>query len=38
MSGLAGAVRRVPWTTGALGLWTGLVFAFLFAPIVTAVL
>jgi ABC-type spermidine/putrescine transport system permease subunit II len=38
MSGLAGAVRRLPWTTGALGLWTGVVFAFLFAPIVTAVL
>jgi ABC-type spermidine/putrescine transport system permease subunit II len=38
MSGLAGAARRLPWTTGALGLWTGLVFAFLFAPIVTAVL
>jgi ABC-type spermidine/putrescine transport system permease subunit II len=38
VSGLARAARRLPWTTGALGLWTGLVFAFLFAPIVTAVL
>jgi ABC-type spermidine/putrescine transport system permease subunit II len=38
MSDLAGAARRLPWTTGALGLWTGVVFAFLFAPIVTAVL
>jgi ABC-type spermidine/putrescine transport system permease subunit II len=38
MSGAGSAARRLPWTTGALGLWTGLVFAFLFAPIVTAVL
>jgi ABC-type spermidine/putrescine transport system permease subunit II len=38
MSGLTGAARRVPWTTAALGLWTALVFAFLFAPIGTAVL
>jgi ABC-type spermidine/putrescine transport system permease subunit II len=38
VSGLAGAARRLPWTTGALGVWTGLVFAFLFTPILTAVL
>jgi ABC-type spermidine/putrescine transport system permease subunit II len=32
------AIRRVPWTTAALGLWTVLVFIFLFAPVVTAVI
>ena len=30
------AIRRVPWTTAALGVWTALVFVFLFAPVVTA--
>ena len=29
-------IRRVPWTTAALGVWTALVFVFLFAPVVTA--
>jgi ABC-type spermidine/putrescine transport system permease subunit II len=38
VSALIGFTRRVPWTTGALAVWTGLVFAFLFAPIGTAVL
>jgi ABC-type spermidine/putrescine transport system permease subunit II len=31
-------LRRFPWTTAALALWTVLVFAFLFAPVVTAVI
>ena len=36
MSRAVAVVRRVPWTTTALGLWTVLVFVFLFAPVVTA--
>jgi ABC-type spermidine/putrescine transport system permease subunit II len=38
VSSTLGAVRRVAWLNVALGLWTTLVFAFLFAPIITAVL
>jgi ABC-type spermidine/putrescine transport system permease subunit II len=38
MSFAARARRRVPWLDWALGLWTALVFVFLFAPIITAVL
>ena len=34
----ANVLCRFPWTTGALALWTALVFAFLFAPVVTAVI
>jgi spermidine/putrescine transport system permease protein len=38
VNGPVAVARRVPWTTTALAAWTALVFAFLFAPIVTAVL
>ena len=31
-------LRRFPWVETGLAVWTGLVFAFLFAPIVTAAL
>jgi ABC-type spermidine/putrescine transport system permease subunit II len=31
-------LRRFPWVESGLAVWTGLVFAFLFAPIVTAAL
>ena len=31
-------IRRIPWTTTALAVWTGVVFAFLFAPVITAVI
>ena len=38
MSRAVAVIRRVPWTTAALGVWTVLVFVFLFAPVVTALI